>query len=380
MPQSLLTNQTPEVGNASDATPGITRGVSLQFAENGQITHVRWWSPTSNGGTYTVGIWRVTAADPSGAGTLLASKVHSGTPTGDAWNLTALDTPVAVSASSALYRIGVHNDQGRYVASNSFFVSPLVNGQITAEADGTNPVGLGTMRQGTFQISASLAYPQNTGSAANYFVDVVFVPDSEGGDVSGSGALTFSPLQLIADGTPDPDLSGTLTLPALDLSGTAAAEQDVLPQEGTAYEIGEIMDALAGTFNGVTTGDRLAGVAQSISCQAEVPGQVSVPAVVLEIDDLDWDLNMGAGADGFTVLATVLVQLQDLAGAQRELWRFLSRRNTSGVARLKAALETNKTLNGLVSYAIFSRVRSIGTIKYNAVDYLGAELIIEIVS
>lgn len=374
MPQSLFTSQTPVVGNASDGTPTITRGVTLAFAVAGLITHVRWWCPTTTSGTYTAAVWELTS---SSTGTLLQSKVHVGIPTADAWNTTALDTPVAIDTAKA-YRIGINNSEGRYVATINFFINPLVNGDITAEAQG-QPMGGFVINQGVFNISGALAFP-NTSTANNYFADVVFLPDSEGGDIPGSGVLTFGPLQLVADGTPDPDLSGTITLPALDLSGTAVAEQDVLPQEGTSYEIGEIMDALAGTFNGVATGDELAGVATTVSCQAEVPAQVSVPAVVLEIDDLDWDLNMGAGADGFTVLATVLVQVQDLAGAQREMWRFLSRRNTSGVARLKAALESNKTLNGLVSYAIFSRVRSIGTIKYNAVDYLGAELIIEIVS
>jgi hypothetical protein len=148
-----------------------------------------------------------------------------------------------------------------------------------------------------------------------------------------------------------------------------------------SYEIEEVMDALAGVFNGVQTGDEIRGVAQTISCTPEVPLQVNVPAVVLELDDLDWDLNMGAGADGFTVLATVLVQAQDITTSQRELWRFLSRKSTAGVARMKAALEADKTLGGLVSYAIFTRVRNASTtVTYNSVDYLAAELIIEIVS
>jgi hypothetical protein len=148
-----------------------------------------------------------------------------------------------------------------------------------------------------------------------------------------------------------------------------------------AYEIEEIMDALAAVFDGIATGDTIRGVAQKISCTAEVPLQLNVPAVVLELDDLDWDLNMGAGADGFTVLVTVLVQAQEIQTAQRELWRFLSRKNTAGVARMKAALEANKTLGSLVSYAIFSHVRNASTtVTYNSVDYLAAELIIEVVS
>jgi hypothetical protein len=181
MPQSLFTAQVPEVPNASDAAPGITRGISLQFSEAGQITHVRWWCPSTNSGVYTVGVWEVLTNDAAsdGTGTLLASATHVGTPTPDAWNLTAV-TPVSVAAMTKLYRIGVHNSQGRYVATNSFFVVPLTNDKIIAEVSGGNPIGIGTLRQGTFKIDAALAYPTNTGSAANYFVDVVYVPASEG--------------------------------------------------------------------------------------------------------------------------------------------------------------------------------------------------------
>lgn len=361
MPSSLFTGQTPNVGNASDGTPGITRATTVQFSEDGQITHVRWWCPTTVTGTWTVAVWQVTAGDAggSGAGTLLASKVHSGTPTGNAWNLTALDSAVPV-VPGVLYRIGVHSNEGRYVASNSFFVTPLVNGSIIAEANNADPVGLGALRQGTFQINAALTYPQQVGVAASYFVDVVFVADSEGGDVSGTGAIV---------------------LPALDMAGTGTSETVGAPQEGAAYELEEVMDALAATFDGLTTGDSVRGVAQKIQCFAEIPEQISVPAVVLELDDLDWDQNMGDGADTWTILVTVLVQNQDSDTAQRELWRFLSRRNTSGVARLKGALKANQSLGGLVSYAHFARVRNASTIvKVNGIDYLAAELIIEVMS
>lgn len=146
------------------------------------------------------------------------------------------------------------------------------------------------------------------------------------------------------------------------------------------YDIGQVMDALAATFNGVETGQEFDGVAQVITCRAEITGQLEPPAVVLEIDDQEWDLNMGSGADAFSVVAAVLVQYQDAEGAQRALWSFLSRHPAAGVARLKAALEANQTLGGLVSYAVMTRVRSIGVVTYGAVDYLGAEIVIGVMS
>jgi hypothetical protein len=89
---------------------------------------------------------------------------------------------------------------------------------------------------------------------------------------------------------------------------------------------------------------------------------------------------MQNGADGISVVATCLIQNVDASGAQQALRTFMSRQETAGVARLKAVLDDDPTLGGLVSYVQFSTVRRIGTLTYDGVDYLGAELIIEVMS
>lgn len=146
----------------------------------------------------------------------------------------------------------------------------------------------------------------------------------------------------------------------------------------TSYDLNEIADALAAVFDGLPTGDEFGGVGETFNAYAEVPGQIEEPAIVLELDDLSWDATMGAGEDTLTFLATVLVDAQDDDGSQRALRAFLSR--DGGVGKLKAALLADQTLGGLVSYAHMPTVRRIGTITYGGVDYLGAELPIEIVS
>lgn len=148
----------------------------------------------------------------------------------------------------------------------------------------------------------------------------------------------------------------------------------------TAYDLNEIFDACARTFNGLDTGDDLNGQSRTVTGYAEVVGNIQVPAVVLELDDITFDLEMGDGADGLSIMATVLVQTADAKSAQRALRAFLSRKPTAGVARLKAALEANPTLDGTVSYAVLGTVRRIGNITYDGVDYLGAELVIEAVT
>lgn len=367
MTEHLLAAWTPGIPNVFEGGP-VTVGNVITFAVAGDVTEALWYgASTPGGGTYQAALWQVSTDDvpaDSGTGVLLGTPATFGAITPGAWNTVTFASPIPVVPGVA-YRISVRTSTGSYAATSGQWNSALTVGNITGIQGDTDPVGIGNLVNGCF-IENITSYPNKTFGHNGYGVDVGFT-------ATAAGPTTV---------TKDLDIRWNVRAritKTLTLSWNVDSAAPIV-QDGASYEIGEIMDALAATFDGVATGDVLAGVAQVISCAAEVPAQISVPAVVLEIDDLDWDLNMGAGADGFTVLATVLVQVQDLAGAQRELWRFLSRRSTAGVARLKAALVANQSLDGTVSYAVFSRVRSIGTIKYNSVDYLGAELIIEIVS
>jgi hypothetical protein len=145
-----------------------------------------------------------------------------------------------------------------------------------------------------------------------------------------------------------------------------------------SYNINEIFDALAALFNGLETGDEIGGVAQTITAYPEVVGDIQLPAMILELDDLNWDLNMQRGADGLVIMATILVQDVETRGAQRALRAFLSA--DSGIGRVKDTLEASHTLGGLVSYVQMGQARQIGRITYDQVDYMGVSLPLEVVS
>jgi hypothetical protein len=147
-----------------------------------------------------------------------------------------------------------------------------------------------------------------------------------------------------------------------------------------AYDINEIFDALATLFNGLDTGDLIGGTVVELSAYSEVAGNIEVPAMVLELDDITWDETMGGGQDVLIILATILVQDVDTRGAQRALRSFLSRKDTAGMARLKARLATDETLGGLVSFVQMGQARQIGRITYDQVDYMGVALPLEVVS
>lgn len=146
----------------------------------------------------------------------------------------------------------------------------------------------------------------------------------------------------------------------------------------TNYNLNAVFDELAAVFHGVATGDEIDGAAVTLTAYAEVPGSITVPALVLELDDLDWDQTMGRGADAWTVVGTALVQFADQTDAQRKLRAFLSA--DGGAGRIKAALQAEQTLGGLVSYVHLTTARRVGKISYAGVDYLGCELVFEVMS
>jgi hypothetical protein len=147
-----------------------------------------------------------------------------------------------------------------------------------------------------------------------------------------------------------------------------------------AYDLNAVFDALQEVFDGLETGDHLSGYAQKISAYSEVVGNVQVPAIVLELDDISWDRTMGEGSDDFTIMMTVLVQDVASPEAQRVLRSFLSRAPGAGLARIQATLDANKTLGGLVSYVNMGAARQMGRITYDQADYLGVSIPLEVVS
>lgn len=363
MTESLFTGQTPTQNNAGPDGP-ITLATTMLFGVDGTITHGRFFAPVTVAGTYEAVVWEITGEDQaSPSGTILGT-VTFGALTPNSWNTIAFATPIPVVSTKA-YRIGVRSSVGRYTATPSTFTAPIVNGNLTGVQNLFLNVGKGSFLNGTFATDIT-SYPTQAFNAANYFVDVVFEAGGGGGPTTVTSDLDLR-WNVVAGVTSD-----------LDLRWDVLADSHAGPP--AAYDLNAVFDALAATWTGLTTGATFNGRVESLVCYSEVVGQVNVPAIVLELDDLDWDLNFGDGADAFTIVATVLLKTQDTKGAQRFLRTFLSRSPGAGVAKLKRALKENQTLSGLVSYAHLTTVRRVGLINYDSVDYQGAELVIEVIS
>jgi hypothetical protein len=143
------------------------------------------------------------------------------------------------------------------------------------------------------------------------------------------------------------------------------------------YDLNEIADALESRFSGVAM-FKVDGVDVPLNVVSEVEGQVVPPAMVIIFDDLDWDLTFARGSDAFTFVISVLLRSADSGGGQRILRTALS---TGGVGtKIKDILEQDTTLGGLVSHAVMTGTRRIGVIQYSGLEYIGADIVIEMVA
>jgi hypothetical protein len=176
------TNQTPVDGDI-DNTNAITTGNLFTVDTDRTIHAVQFYAPTTNTGTYTVGLWEVDDDDDPGpsAGTLLESaSIASASVVAGDWNRVAID-PTPVLAASA-YRVGVHASSGRFVrTAGALTAASISNAGITIEQSGTDLGGLfdGVIRNGTFNEGVALAYPASVFGQPDYFVDVDDESDEE---------------------------------------------------------------------------------------------------------------------------------------------------------------------------------------------------------
>jgi len=212
---NLFTSQTPANPNNFDATP-LTLATVVTFSASGNVTGGRFYAASSlSGGSYELVLWQVTSPT---TGTVLASATY-GAITAGTWNTISFASPVAVSSGVA-YVIGIRTSTGRYTTTSNFFTTPLVNGNITGIQDNTNPVGVGTLRNGVFAADIT-SFPSSTFNATCYFVDV---------DYTAGGAPV---VDLAADLTATASLSAALTperLPAAALSANGSMSAALTPE------------------------------------------------------------------------------------------------------------------------------------------------------
>ena len=137
----------------------VELGVKFRSDISGNITGIRFYKATANTGTHVGNLWSIT-------GTLLGTATFT-SETASGWQQVLFTTPVAITANT-IYVASYHASNGHYSADLNYFLAKGADSPPLHAL--TNGVSGGN---GVYVYSAGSAFPNQTWSAANYWVDVV---------------------------------------------------------------------------------------------------------------------------------------------------------------------------------------------------------------
>jgi hypothetical protein len=151
----------PSLVDAGADNP-VALGVKFRSDVVGTITGIRFYKASANTGTHVGNLW-------SSTGALLATATFTNE-TDSGWQQVNFSSPVLIDADT-VYVASYHANAGHYSVDWDYFATTGVdNPPLHALADGESG------GNGVFAYGDSSAFPTQTGSSANYWVDVVFNP------------------------------------------------------------------------------------------------------------------------------------------------------------------------------------------------------------
>lgn len=119
---------------------------------------------------------------------------------------------------------------------------------------------------------------------------------------------------------------------------------------------------------------RLATIS-GLRVHATPPGAINPPAAVIRRAQTRYDSTMARGSDDHAFVVTVFVSLASDAAAQDQLDAYLA---TSGASSIKAAIEGEDTLGGIVHFARVVSAEEDRTLEYGGVVYVAVDWIVEV--
>jgi len=150
----------PSVASANDPGP-VNLGVQFTPAVNGWISGIRFYKGAGNTGTHAGSLWTST-------GTLLGQVTFTNE-SASGWQEADFSSPIPVTAGTT-YVASYFAPNGGYSVNSAYFASAgVTNGPLTAPQSSAVSGG-----NGVYTYGSSLAFPNNTYNATNYWVDVVF--------------------------------------------------------------------------------------------------------------------------------------------------------------------------------------------------------------
>lgn len=263
--QTLWTSYTPAVTNANDSQQ-YALGTNWYAVVPGWSLGAKWRFPdTLPTGSVTAKLWRVDGDDTQlASGVELASATFV-SPVAGAVNEVRWSTPIVIDANLE-YNVSIKTAD-RYVASPGYDPFDLggtgiTSGDLRAPANGSDPIGLGTLHNGVLNDLTGHQFPYQTFSNSNYWVDVIFTTDDPtGATPSSSDAGTVTDAATVAasatgtdtgTGTQNQTLSTSLT--SADTAALSQNQTLTTTLSGTDTGTGANNQTLAASASGIDQG------------------------------------------------------------------------------------------------------------------------------
>jgi Domain of unknown function (DUF4082) len=208
---------TPQVTND---TSSVTLGVKFYADVPGSVTAVRFYKGPNNTGTHVGTLWTAN-------GTNLASVTFSGE-TASGWQQANFSSPVSIAANTA-YVISYLAPKGSYADDQSYAWSAV----------NASPLHVSGSSPGVYAYGTNPSFPNGAWNASNYWVDLVFVPDTSSSPATPPSATTYT-------------ISGTVSGSAATLTLSGASSASTTTGAGGSY-----------SFSGVANGSYVVAASQS---------------------------------------------------------------------------------------------------------------------
>ncbi len=217
------TDSVPAIVDGGDPA-SVELGVKFQSDVAGLITGVRFYRAATNTGTHIGNLWSAEGAN------LATATFTNETATG--WQQVNFTTPVQIEANT-IYVASYFAPQGHYSGNLAYFASQGEDNP-PLHAPANTAVGGGN---GVYAYGAETAFPVNTFDALNYWVDVVFSPQTAATltsisispidpDVPIGGTQQFMATGQYSDGTFQ-DLTNQVVWSSLDTAVASVTEDGV---------------------------------------------------------------------------------------------------------------------------------------------------------
>jgi hypothetical protein len=143
---------------ASSNSAGVELGVKFRSDVNGVVKGIRFYKGTADNSVHTGSLW-------SSTGQLLATAVFTNE-SSSGWQQVEFSTPIAITANTTY--VASYHTSSSFNASFDYFNTGVDNSPLHALRNGVDGPN------GVYMYSDGGVFPNQTYSATNYWVDIVF--------------------------------------------------------------------------------------------------------------------------------------------------------------------------------------------------------------